>query len=156
MLKWAAFIFVSMVVNVTMPVVAGPVDSVSASSCSATEQRRGRRSMDMRRYEPASGHTLQLFETWMVELFCAKSRNRHHFDGDATSCTRQALGKPVAGCSAPIRDQGVEVFFRAAPDGAEFLRMVETYQGCLRQRIDVARGERSRSGGHSVTGRADP
>jgi hypothetical protein len=74
---------------------------------------------------------LQLYETWMAELFCKKSRNREKFAGSGKACTPETVQKLVGRCSEKIRRRGATAYFKDAPEGAEFLRIVQAYQVCL-------------------------
>ncbi|MBT8441937.1 MAG: hypothetical protein KJO76_06075 [Gammaproteobacteria bacterium] len=83
-----------------------------------------------------SAHMLQLYETWMVELFCKKSRNREKFSDSGKACTPETIQKLVGRCSEKIRRRGAVAYFKDAPDGAEFMRIVQAYQGCLGRGAD--------------------
>jgi hypothetical protein len=101
---------------------------------------RGKRleSPGMRRQSVGNSHMLQLYETWMVELFCSKARNRERLAGEAKACTSHVIQSLLITCSAQIREQGPRAYFKAAPEGAEFLRIVQSYQDCLRRGADRA------------------
>lgn len=117
---WLAF---SLVASATVP---------DWSGANINQGRKKRpESPDLRRQSTDSAHMLQLYETWMVELFCKKSRNREKFVGSGKACTPETVQKLVGRCSEKIRTRGAIAYFKDAPEGAEFMRIVQAYQVCL-------------------------
>ena len=114
------------------------VAAVTNQSGTGMGAARGKRviSPDMHRQSVGNSHMLQLYETWMVELFCSKARNRQRLGGDGKACTSEVIQKLVGKCSAKIRERGPRAYFKEAPEGAEFLRIVQAYQECLQRRAD--------------------
>lgn len=140
-------------VALTLWLTFSVVSSAAISDLRGADTDKGRNtrleSPDLRRRTTDSAHMLQLYETWMVELFCKKSRNRARFAGSGKACTQETVQELVGRCSEKIRRRGATAYFKDAPEGAEFLRIVQDYQDCL------GRGaERMRSRGNAHGTRA--